>query len=70
MVPRPAAVTDTVLPSLPTRLMPTIGTLADPAVKRSTRNTRAPKVQRAVKMMIGAGRREYLTKEAAAPVAK
>lgn len=31
MVPRPAAVTETVLPSLPTRLMPTIGTFADPA---------------------------------------
>lgn len=32
MVPRPAAVTDTVLPSLPTLLMSTMGTLADPAV--------------------------------------
>ena len=32
MVPRPAAVTETVFPSLPTRLMPIIGTFADPAV--------------------------------------
>lgn len=40
MVPRPAAVTDTVLPSRPTRLMSTIGTFAAPAAQHIHRFTR------------------------------